>query len=534
MPKSKTWLSLFLSLLVLTMTGSYYVINVVQASKTTSLAEPLSFNDVPWWNGDWKYRWPINITGRNWEGIHCVTDYQIAISLNPLNFDFSKANRDGSDLRFVYYNFTDGSQEELSYWIEEWNPNKLYAKIWIKAPYIPARETITIWMYYGNPNAKSMSSFDGVFQKFQADNTTVLLYHFDKPVENTVYDSSSYGNNGFAKNIMWTDYDGGLWNGRNITFSQGGSIFLNGENSSIIVPYSPSLNPSYVTVEAWVKPIHRTGIWNGILYGPGYRVNLTDLGRVVVHAIVNGVYDELWGPAIPSNEWSFLAYVFNGTHMKIYVNGELTAQKPHKAGLGVIDRLVGNVTIGFCRKGDERWFYGWIDEIRVLSRPLTDGEVKADYQRRKYVHPEPIVTVKQISEKWIQLIEPKGRVLSGKVDIAINITSAADFVSDVTLKILNGSNLVSWKYMYRDHDTIWKATMDTTKIPDGNYTLLIEVKFFSGDTVSFNLGEIIVKQSLLDRITTFLSENPVIVAIIVILVVIVPWTFTLKEKEKSS
>jgi len=109
-----------------------------------------------WWDADWKYRRAITIQSDN-----ALTDYQILVQLNSTNFDFSKANPDGSDIRFV----DEDDTTKLSYWIEEWNASSQTAKIWVKVPSIPAGEK-TIYLYYNNSNAVSESDGDAVFDFF--------------------------------------------------------------------------------------------------------------------------------------------------------------------------------------------------------------------------------------------------------------------------------------------------------------------------------------------------------------------------------
>ena len=90
-----------------------------------------------------------------------LTDYQVEIELNSSNFDFSKAKSDGADIRFY-----DGNENELNYWIEEWNYSLKTAKIWVKVPNIPANENVALQMYYGNPDASAMSNGIAVFEFF--------------------------------------------------------------------------------------------------------------------------------------------------------------------------------------------------------------------------------------------------------------------------------------------------------------------------------------------------------------------------------
>jgi len=111
---------------------------------------------LAWWNTDWKYRRAITIQSDD-----ALTDYQILIQLNSSNFDFSKANPDGSDIRFV----DEDDATKLSYWIEEWNASSQTAKIWVNVPSIPIDEK-TIYLYYNNSEATSESDGDAVFEFF--------------------------------------------------------------------------------------------------------------------------------------------------------------------------------------------------------------------------------------------------------------------------------------------------------------------------------------------------------------------------------
>ena len=74
-----------------------------------------------WWDVNWKYRREITITNVN----GTYTDYQVLVQLNSSNFNFSHAQENGSDIRFV------ASDDEtlLNHWIEIWNSTNQSAKI---------------------------------------------------------------------------------------------------------------------------------------------------------------------------------------------------------------------------------------------------------------------------------------------------------------------------------------------------------------------------------------------------------------------
>ena len=111
-----------------------------------------------WWNTSWGYRQAINIS--NTAGN--LTNYQVKIELNSskvgANFNWSN---NGRDIRF-----TNSTDDLLSHWIEYWNSSSQEATIWIKVPFLENNTNTTIYMYYGNPSAESVSNGSAVFEFF--------------------------------------------------------------------------------------------------------------------------------------------------------------------------------------------------------------------------------------------------------------------------------------------------------------------------------------------------------------------------------
>jgi len=119
------------------------------------------------WLSGWSYRRAITITEQSGS---TLTDYQVRIELNSSNFDFSKANADGSDIRFT----ADDGETLLPYWIEKWDNANQQAVIWVKVPSIPANSDVTIYMYYGNGEAEDESDGEAVFEFFDDFEETSL------------------------------------------------------------------------------------------------------------------------------------------------------------------------------------------------------------------------------------------------------------------------------------------------------------------------------------------------------------------------
>ncbi|MGM0770433.1 MAG: DUF2341 domain-containing protein [Halobacteriota archaeon] len=107
--------------------------------------------------GEWNYSEEMTIkenSGNN------LTNYQLQILLESSNFNFSKANPDGSDIRFSR------NERQLYHWIEEWDAGSESAIIWVKVPFIPANEMTDMTIHYGNPDAIDISNGDSTFDFF--------------------------------------------------------------------------------------------------------------------------------------------------------------------------------------------------------------------------------------------------------------------------------------------------------------------------------------------------------------------------------
>lgn len=127
---------------------------------------------TPWYNHDWSYRKAITVD--NIGNASALIDYQVKVTLNSTNFDFSKTKTDGSDIRF-----TDSDEITLiNYWFENYDSTEQVATIWIKVPSVPASSSKTIYLYYGNINASSTSSGRSTFSLFDdfENGDTVATY----------------------------------------------------------------------------------------------------------------------------------------------------------------------------------------------------------------------------------------------------------------------------------------------------------------------------------------------------------------------
>ncbi|MGD8544619.1 MAG: DUF2341 domain-containing protein [Candidatus Bathyarchaeota archaeon] len=117
---------------------------------------------------NWTYFKVYNITGST---AGAQTDYQMKFTLHygsgpdlgeHIYLD-GLCQEDFDDIRFVWYNNSDGSEVACDYWLEKKVDND-YGIFWAEIIYIPASpENATIHIYYGNPEAICESDGDETF-----------------------------------------------------------------------------------------------------------------------------------------------------------------------------------------------------------------------------------------------------------------------------------------------------------------------------------------------------------------------------------
>jgi PKD repeat protein len=198
----------------------------------------------------------------------------------------------------------------------------------------------------------------------------VLAYGFNAGAGTTVSDVSGNGNTGTISGASWSTQ------GR-----FGGALSFNGSNAMVVVPASASLNVSSgMTLQAWIFPTAAQSGWRTIMQREvdTYFLNASnDAGPLLPSGggTIGGQVEILRGsPASPVNAWTHVALTYDGTMVRLYVNGVLASSS---AASGAIQtnsnalRIGGNVPYG-------EFFQGLIDEVRVYTRALSQAEIQAD------------------------------------------------------------------------------------------------------------------------------------------------------------
>jgi len=184
----------------------------------------------------------------------------------------------------------------------------------------------------------------------------VAYWKFDEGSGNAVTDSSGNGKNGIIDGAIWA-------NGR-----FGSAIDFDGINDRVNVSYSDNLNiTGPFTIEAWFKvniSARQSIVTRGMAVDnrTNYRLTINSTGYLKFW-ISNGTIQAIGKTPIALNQWYHVSGTYNGTVMKLFVNGILDDSK------NIIGTLItdnSDLYIGGQETGGG-FFNGTIDEVRILN-----------------------------------------------------------------------------------------------------------------------------------------------------------------------
>ena len=201
----------------------------------------------------------------------------------------------------------------------------------------------------------------------------VGAWAFDESSGTTAVDQSGRGNPGTISNA--TRVTTGRFNS---------ALLFNGSNAWVTVADAATLDlTTGMTLEAWVRPSVAGG-WRTVVAKdqPGtlnYGLYANASGSFPgAEVFVGGATRSLDGStALPVGTWSHAATTYDGTMLRLYVNGAQVSQQVLSGSIAASAlplHIGGNGVWG-------EWFNGTIDEVRVYNRALSSGEIQNDMVR---------------------------------------------------------------------------------------------------------------------------------------------------------
>ena len=294
-----------------------------------------------------------------------LTDFPVLVKLTSSNFDFSKANSDGFDLRFTS---SDGTTL-LKYERERHDATNKLAEYWVKIPSISSTANTIFYLYY-----RVEDTADGADPTNVWDSNFKGVWHMKDLTTSTIEDSTSNNNDGTKKASNEP-----IQADRQIAKAQG----FDGSDDYIDCGNDASLNiTDEITIEAWIYPKNLVG----------EKTILRKEGQIAFNIIPNDLCLWLrksgsWTNVVSTggfssgdiNKWYHIVATWDGNYPKLYVNGELEATGSQY--IGPLDSSSYKDYIGVLTdESNWRYFFnGSIDEVRISSVARSADWIKATY-----------------------------------------------------------------------------------------------------------------------------------------------------------
>jgi hypothetical protein len=215
--------------------------------------------------------------------------------------------------------------------------------------------------------AGNLSSYSGIAEATTAaapptPTGLVGAWAFGEGTGTTTADASGNGNVGTITAATWSTQG-----------HSGNALSFNGSNSLVRVGSSASLSlTTGMTLSAWIRPSVSLSGWGTIVQCQADAYFLTASSDSPAHpasgGTLGGITQYVMGPtADPVNVWTHVATTYDGTTLRLYVNGTQVATRTADGAIQSVSNplwLGGNQPYG-------DYFQGLIDDVRVYNRPLT-------------------------------------------------------------------------------------------------------------------------------------------------------------------
>lgn len=297
----------------------------------------------------------MTIQTAGYSGAASLTNFPLPVALHPgaLNgFSYAGLVADGRDLRF-----TDaGNSVVLTHEIELWKTNGT-SQVWVRVPVLNSNTVIRA--FWGNPaatNRPTPQTWDSDFRG---------VWHL-----------------GAGLGDATTNRNTGTNTGTTIAAGRAGDGRAFDGTSYVDCGNSASLNPTNnrLTLSAWINPTLLSG--NAIVSKSFYSTHTDPYYTWILYAYSGGLHCRLDGSAITAGalsvgQWQHVAATYDGSSIRLYVNGVQTGSTPKTGNLQATSR---NVRIGGRDTGSlGEFFHGAIDEVRVSSVARSADWIRAEW-----------------------------------------------------------------------------------------------------------------------------------------------------------
>jgi hypothetical protein len=312
----------------------------------------------------------LNTTATGAHVAGTVADFPVLVRLSASTFTFSQFLSDGHDIRFI-----NSKGVHLPFEIERFDPYAGVADVWVLVDTIRGNDSTAITMYWGNMNAAAQSLASLVFDT--AFGYRAVWHCNDRGLINPRIDATI---NGF--NALPDAYEGDEW-----TYGVIGGCDSLDDNDDKLKASDIDAGAA-LTLSMWVNSYEWTSSLRqfciakaGPVAGkqPLYSLMINEKKELAMNITASGRADSVSGGSIALNTWYFITGTYDGSSIKVYLDGVLVNSSPVS---GAIDTSRSNVYIGYFDKLSQK-LHGKIDEVRIMRTAASADWIKLNYENQK-------------------------------------------------------------------------------------------------------------------------------------------------------
>jgi hypothetical protein len=321
-----------------------------------------SYEIAPWWNTSWSYRKLIFINHSQVDSD--LDNFPILVNITDTDLR-DDAQDDGDDIAFV---MCYGVNIQINHEIENYDNTTGQLVAWVNITSLLSTRNTSFYMYYGNSSCSSQENITGVW-----DTNYSMVQHLNES-SGTLFDSTNNDNDGTNNGAEYTA----------TAKIAGGYDFVDQQKDQIVVADDPTLNiTESITISAWVK--------TGAL---AQQPRIVTKGKTTTNAYIlyaglnsnDKPYFSIWDEGvkqsansdivITDNIWHYVVGTYNGTQIKIYIDGELNNTAEY---IGDIDIVSQDLFIPSDEQAGANYFEGLIDEVRISNTARSTAWINTSY-----------------------------------------------------------------------------------------------------------------------------------------------------------